>query len=339
MHAVILLCLFILASCFIDPAVTCASPATAVSPGSTISAAQERKERVPKKEKKSKEPREREEGDEDRYHDDDYEDEEERDCLTSCFFEMLSNSFSSSDDRADEEHALVDTVYVAPETYALAPEAPDAEYEMPAYVAPDHDQPRRLCLSATFGAGKCGPSAVWGEYKDGGWRLGIGAAKLFANNLQSGLSVGFTQLDGEPLFEYESATQLDSPSNSRIRIVDIGWRTGQYLGLSQGAFVLHWSVGPALYWVKERADLRVYSLPDLDILEDRRETLERWRVGGDFVFGMNWRQDSGPNIGFVTRCFVIPWAGEELRSLTLDYIGKRSVIGFTIGFAVSHDGF
>jgi hypothetical protein len=113
---------------------------------------------------------------------------------------------------------------------------------------------------------------------------------------------------------------------------------GTIHNLSPKGPFLRWGLGPRMFWVKESADLLVYSLPDMGYQGEATESLDKWRLGGDVVFSMLWDTNSSVLVGFSTRMFVIPWDSDYEKALTLDYIGKRALVGFNIGLAVHFNG-
>jgi len=296
------------------------------APGAQTPPAEEEKKRVEKK----KTRRKNDGGDASGEEED--QDEDSSDCFGSCVGGFFGSLFSSG---PEPEPA-------APPPPASFQPAPQQTTAGPAYAP--QPQPERVVTPADFSLvlvpswWKSGPSEVWDEYKSGGGRIGVDAYFIPSENFEVGLGVGFAGATGTPLYDYVTSTRLDSPQKSHLWMVDTGVRAGMIHAFSRKGPFLRWGIGPRLFWVKETADLEVYELPGMVRLEDRKEALEQWRVGGDLAISMLWDTKSSVLLGFTVRMFVIPWNSSYEKSLTLDYIGKKSLVGFDIGLAVHFNG-
>lgn len=296
----------------------------------------EDKKRVPKKETRKK-------GEGSSADDDD--DDDSDDCVGSCFGSFLGSLFDDDDD---------DVVYYAP---APPPAAPDRSRDDTGYTASDEpdtdadyaplpDRPRDPVAIAPFDVHldlswwKTGPSALSSEYKYGGFHSGLGSAFALGGTSASAftldLEFGFSGARGYPEFDYETATRLDSPQRTYLWIVDGGVRFGMTSRASDSA-LFRWGLGPRVFWVKESADIDVYTMPGMSFVEATTTEHEAWRLGGDIAASMMWGADD-VLMGVAVRAFFIPWKGKGVESLTTDFIGKRTIAGGSIGFIITSNG-
>lgn len=192
-----------------------------------------------------------------------------------------------------------------------------------------------LPIEISFGASgfQAGPSDVSDEYVEGPWRFDFRVAWPSASTWRAGFAFGSSQAHGNPRFDYKTGNQIDRPSGSRLVIVDFGVDGGQCLNLARN-WRLAWAIGPTLSYVQERADIRTEVLQDGSWIPvgTREETLSKWRPGGDVKVFFENRVDAGWRLGLALRAFVIPWHSEGQKSLTLDFIGDRSIAGGSVGF-------
>jgi hypothetical protein len=314
--------------------------ATQVMVASAASNDDDEKKRVPKEKEKEKTNGKRSDG---RHHHEAEADEGES-CWGSCFGDFLTGLFFSGEGDEDEEVIVPEASGI--QESAAADTAEESEPPPPVAFMPVEEvvelpPPRsRFALLSFLGWGKNGPSTVSEEYGGGAVRFGLTGLWATASSFQVGLTLGYAAGSGDPKFNYETTSRRDSPTGSNVYVFDAAVRAGQYLRIGGKDTRLYWGVGPALFWVKERADLEVYTLPDEKYVGKERVSLEKWRVGGDAAVGMDWSiGNSGARLGFLTRFFVIPWTSEGKKSLTLDFIGKRSIVGFNLGLAAGFDGF
>lgn len=212
----------------------------------------------------------------------------------------------------------------------------------PAAVAPPPvaRPPSGLVLGVDLSfSGLAGPADVRGEYKVF-VRGGVHAVFPLGNTFQMGLGAGYGEADGEPQYDYEylGDTRRDSPHNSRVQISDMELRVGQYMQVrSRGRF--YWGVGVVYNWVRESADVDTYSLPSGLPLASSHVSKSRWRWGADFAAGGSYLVSDRTHAGLQARVFWIPWEGERLESLTLDHIGKRTIVGVGVCGTLSFDVF
>ncbi|MBU0742078.1 hypothetical protein KKA85_07995 [bacterium] len=293
---------------------------------------EQEKERVPKKKVRRK-------GESRSASDDD----DDSSCFSSCLEGVFISMLTSSDEDEDEE----ETGYVEPP--ALVADEPEPapgdtlqERTYAQYV--DEPAPEKVFTPAAFGLvldlswWRSGPSDVWNEYRHGGGRFGVGGNFLVGGSAEIGIDAAFSWAKGYPLYDYETSTRLESPQISHLWLLDVGLRAGTIHNLASGGLFLRWGLGPRVYRVKESADLDVYELPGPTDLTYRKETLSAWRLGGDLLFSMLWHTEHEVFVGFSARFFVIPWESAREKSLTLDYIGRKSLVGFSLGLAVQFNG-
>jgi hypothetical protein len=270
-------------------------------------------------------------------------DDDDDDCIDSCIGGILAGLFvssSNSEEEDEEDHYVPQTALrdTFPEgTYGTVADqyAPTYTYES----EPDRViTPNDFSLVLDLSWWKSGPSEVWEEYKDGGFRFGVNGYFLMSGTFEIGIDAAYSYARGYPLYAYETSTTLESPDKSHLNIFDTGLRIGSIHTFSPKGPFLRWGLGPRAFWVKESADLLVYSLPDMEFQGEERVSLDKWRLGGDLVFSMLWDTNSSVLVGFSTRVFVIPWNSDFENALTLDYLGKRALVGFNIGLAVHFNG-
>ena len=91
--------------------------------------------------------------------------------------------------------------------------------------------------------------------------------------------------------------------------------------------------------MRESADIDVLSLPSELPLGSTSISQSRWRWGADVAVGGSYPLVERVHAGLQARVFWIPWDGYQRESLTLDYIGTKTIVGVTIGANVSFDVF
>lgn len=184
-----------------------------------------------------------------------------------------------------------------------------------------------------------GPVEVREEYK-GGVRFGLEALYASRNTVQVGIGAGYSEANGDPLYNYDYAsdTRRDSPTDSRLQIFDAHLRLGQYLPAGSGVRI-YWGIGAVYYWVKESADIEVLSLPSELPLGTSHASKTRWCWGADVTLGVSYPVAPRVHAGLQTRVNWIPWNGKQVESLTLDHIGKKTVVAVTVGANVRFDVF
>jgi len=314
----------------------------------------EKKKRVPKKETSKKDENQRDSGDS--YRDSNYDDDGSDACVGACIGSFLSGIFNSSDEKEYESSYQEESVYTPTQTHAQYDEKPTQEKQEEAYPLQkqasaqyedksDQKMPWdeftlagfRLALDLSLW-GFAGPSALVDEYMNTGGRYALSGCFNLGGTFEIEVDAGYSHINGKPIFDYETSTRLESPQSSHIQLFDTGVRFGMIHVFSSGSPILRWGLGPRVFWVKETADLKVYSLPGEIYLEDREEALEEWRLGGDIIVSMMWNVGSDFLVGFSTRFFVIPWESSYMKSLTLDHIGNKSVTGWSVGCTVHFNG-
>ncbi len=68
----------------------------------------------------------------------------------------------------------------------------------------------------------------------------------------------------------------------------------------------------------------------------RGESLEKWRMGGQFNVGFGRVLSSDTRIGLLLSLFVISWESESRKSLTLDFIGTQPLVGGGVGIYLGY---
>ena len=179
-----------------------------------------------------------------------------------------------------------------------------------------------------------GPEDVSEEY-GGGWRIALQAFKRVGPIGRAVLSAGYSGAGGDPKFNYVTPTHIDYPQNSLLQIVDLGLSAGMDLRLGTKSD-LRLTIGPTLCWVHESANMNYDSLQGGVVVDSghRDESLQDWRVGGQFNMDLGLRLETGYRIGLVIRAFDSSWESESQKSLTLDFIGTQPLVGGGIGISL-----
>jgi hypothetical protein len=184
---------------------------------------------------------------------------------------------------------------------------------------------------------RVGPEDVNGEYDGGGWRTAMQGFRRVGRSGRAVLSAGFSWAKGEPKFNYVTPTQIDYPQSSLLQIIDLGLSTGLDLQLG-GRSDFRFDIGPMLCWTRESARMDYDSLQGGVVVGSghREESLEEWRMGGQFNMGFGFRLHANTRIRLLIRAFAISWKSESQKSLTLDFIGTRPLIGGGIGISLGY---
>lgn len=179
-----------------------------------------------------------------------------------------------------------------------------------------------------------GPDDVSEEY-GGGWRVALQGFKRIGRAGRVVLSVGYSGAGGDPKFNYVTPTQVDYPQNSLLQIVDLGTSAGFDLRLGAKSD-LRFAIGPTLSWVHESANMNYDTLQGGVVVDSghRDESLQAWRIGGQFSMDLGHRLNTGYRIGVLIRAFAISWEAESQKSLTLDFIGTQPLVGGGIGISL-----
>jgi len=288
----------------------------------------EKKKRVPKKETPKKEENQR-----DSYYEDDDEDEDGLEgCVGSCIGSFFAGIFSSSNEKKYDSSEQENFSHEPAQTYTQLDEEPTQEKQKEAFIPAGF----RLGLNVSLW-GIAGPSDLVDEYKNTGGRYGLSGCFNMGGSFEIEIDAAYSHINGQPLFDYETSTILESPQSSHMQLFDTGLRFGMIHVFSPGKPILRWGLGPRMFWLKETADLDVYSLPGEVYQGSREETLEDWQLGGDILVSMLWDVGSDILLGFNVRFFFIPWESSYMKSLTLDHLGN-DVTGWSVGFDVHFNG-
>ncbi len=180
-----------------------------------------------------------------------------------------------------------------------------------------------------------GPRDVSDEYGGGGWRAGLQGFRRVGGVGRAVLSAGFSWAKGQPKFNYVTPTQIDYPQSSLLQIVDLGLSTGLDIRLGTRSD-FRFDVGPMLCWVRESAEMGYDSLQGGVVVGSghREESLQKWRMGGQFTMGLGVRLHSDFRIGLLIRAFAVSWRSESQKSLTSDFIGTQPLVGGSIGISL-----
>ena len=142
---------------------------------------------------------------------------------------------------------------------------------------------------------------------------------------------GYLKSNGDPQYEYVSGDLRDSPSSSKLEIMNFGLQIGHLLPVAEGLFYFSYGIAPTMFKVSESATIREYE-NDMRV-GTRTDELSRWRFGGELKleFGGNIEPIT---IGIFTRFTLISWEAKEEKSLTLDYFGSSTITYFNFGITV-----
>ncbi len=182
-----------------------------------------------------------------------------------------------------------------------------------------------------------GPDDVSDEYDGGGWRAALQGFRRVGRAGRAVLSAGYSWAKGQPKFNYVAPTQIDYPQSSLLQIVDLGLSAGLDLRLGTRSN-LQLGIGPTVCWVRESAEMDYDSLQGGVVVGSghRKESLEEWRIGGQFNMDIGTRLSSDLRIGLLVRAFAVSWNSESQKSLTLDFIGTQPILGGGIGISLGY---
>jgi hypothetical protein len=153
--------------------------------------------------------------------------------------------------------------------------------------------------------------------------------------LQWGVGVGFREGWGAPGVSYLTASRSDEPNTSRWRVLDFDLLVGQRWRDWKGGR-LSWSVGPALFHVRETADLRSFANDSTHaFLGAHEEKLLRWAGGATMRLGAGWQVLPWLEVGVQAGGYVMAWTGRHEKSLTGDFV-RGPVDGLDLGLALTY---
>jgi hypothetical protein len=183
------------------------------------------------------------------------------------------------------------------------------------------------------------------EYEHGGFRPGIRLRACPAGSFQVGLGFGRVHCSGDPQFNFVITdpgggvdSTKDIPSDSEIDLIVIELQAGQYIPLDGGVGYFAWSIGPTLFRVKEEAHIDFHDFVDDNVIRsgERRDELVRWKVGADARVGLKHVGDRRIPLGVTLGVSVIPWEGENDKSLTLDWTDSKVFVVFYFGVTLGY---
>jgi hypothetical protein len=173
-------------------------------------------------------------------------------------------------------------------------------------------------LQFAFGGGGVGPAELNTEYQSGVFRAESQYLRFLPKQWQSGAGLGWRYAEGNPPVLYQTATIVEEPTNSKLWMLDIGIRGGQRYTDGSG-FRFDWLLGPALYYVHERADVRTFDRSTMTLIGTSVASLGRWAGGGDLRLGFGWRTGTG-EIGLVVNGYAMGWKGHDQKPLSTDFV-------------------
>jgi opacity protein-like surface antigen len=174
------------------------------------------------------------------------------------------------------------------------------------------------------------------EYVGLGVNFALGVRVPLSNVVTAGARAGVQVSNGNPQYDYESATQKDFPRDSKLTIVDVGAELGLMFGgpARRPSFTI--GAGPCAYYVKETATVDFLKFADSDVGIYDAE-ISKWRLGGQANVGLGWNLAEQFSIGASARYSFIPWKSYENASLTLDWLDRSFIdflsLGVTVGWS------
>ena len=175
---------------------------------------------------------------------------------------------------------------------------------------------------------------IYNEYKKA-WRIGFKAGKTISGTVHLNATFAYLRSDGDPQFDYILGDLRDSPTSSKLEIMNFGLQLGQFLPLAEGLFYFSYGIAPTIFRVSESATIREFE--NNMRVGTRTDELSRWRFGGELKleFGVNIEPVT---VGIFTRFTLISWDATQEKSLTLDYLDSSTIsyfsFGFTVGFLI-----
>jgi hypothetical protein len=265
------------------------------------------------------------------------------DSKSDCFFDCLWSMFSSSDHPSQSVAPPPPPESAPPEN--VPPESP-ATGEPPGYSGEEPTTPHWAAFTSAGMGADLGPAEVRDEY-DAAVRLALDWFWPLQHGWQVDAGAGYSAAWGNPGFNYvmptATDTTYDSPTSSRLDQFNLSVRGGQYLSVFGRSTLCYWGVGPGLYWVKESAEITYDVVKGGAVVKRgrRTDTLDRVRPGADLVLGLGWRltRRNHQHLGLHLRGYAIPWKSERKNSQTLDFVGKRTIVGINVGIALSSERF
>lgn len=157
--------------------------------------------------------------------------------------------------------------------------------------------------------------------------------------VRGGLNVqlGFAYLwaSGKPQFNYEIGSVVESPSDSRLDVWRFDLAIGQQIYFRGKRGFVAWGLGPALFDVRERADITVLDSNDT-VIGRREEKLSVWKLGGQVRLGGGGVIGERVTLAGYARFALFPWDAKREKSLTLDFVDSKSIGVFTFGLTVGY---
>jgi hypothetical protein len=180
-------------------------------------------------------------------------------------------------------------------------------------------------VQLALGGGGTGPAELNTEYQSGMFRAEAQYLRFLPKQWQSGAGLGWRYGEGSPQVLYRTSTVVEEPANSKLWMLDIGARGGQRY-TDRSGFRFDWLLGPALYYVHERADVTSYDRSTMALLGTNVESLGRWAGGGDLRLGFGWLLGAG-EIGLVIDGYAMGWKGHNEKALSTDFV-QSPIHGF-----------
>jgi hypothetical protein len=220
------------------------------------------------------------------------------------------------------------------------PGAPAGQVFEPAPVSPAPFLPQqpRWQIGARASLPVFAQKAIWEEYKNGAYEIGVETGFYFPYSMRLGLSFGYLHANGKPLYDYYVGGQIkDSPFDSDLEILSFGLPFGQSISFAGGSGFFGYGVGPAVLRVHEQALIREYEagVP----AGFRTDRLTSWKVGGEAVVSVGGILAQRVPVSLETRFALIPWSAAEEKSLTLDFLQTKDIGFFSFGIGIGFSTF
>lgn len=195
------------------------------------------------------------------------------------------------------------------------------------------NRPRFACL-AEFSYPVFANKSISEEYNSDAYRFGAELGFFLTETICVGPSIDFLRSKGTPLYDYVAAGLRDSPQSSEIRAWSFGLQFGQFVSFGSSGAFFRYAITPAVFGIEESA--RIIEYEDDLFIGQRTDELSKWKMGGEAEVATGITIAGRIPIGFSVRYSLIPWEGDQEKSLTLDYLDSNSISIFSFGFNIGY---
>ena len=192
----------------------------------------------------------------------------------------------------------------------------------------------RFAFLAEFSYPVFANKSISEEYNSNAYRFGAELGFFLTETIYIGPSIDFLRSKGTPLYDYVADGLRDSPQSSEIRVWNFGLQFGQFILFGSSKAFLRYAITPTVFGMEESARIREYE-DDL-FIGQRTDELSKWKMGGEAEIATGFTIAGKIPIGFSVRYSLIPWEGDQEKSLTLDYLDSNSISIFSFGFNIGY---